>query len=194
MARGRRPEWAGLVGRLDGSGLAKARLEMLLEVLAGRRSIADGCARLGLSERRLHALRQQALQAALASLEPRPAGRPVRVPAEGQETAETLQAAIRDLRLDLRAAQVREEIALTMPDLLWGTGRGSGAARQATRGPRGAGTSDGRDGCEGSARCASARGRRGAARPASARSENGSGVSVPGPWPTTAGPPATGSP
>ena len=190
MARGRRPEWAGLVGRLDGSGLAKARLEMLLEVLAGRRSIADGCARLGLSERRLHALRQQALQAALASLEPRPAGRPVRMPEEGPETAETLQATIRDLRLDLRAAQVREEIALTMPDLLRETGRGSGAAR----GPRGAGTSDGRDGCEGSARSARARARRGAARPASARSENGSGVSVPGPWPTTAGPPATGSP
>jgi Helix-turn-helix domain len=194
MARGRRPEWAGLVGRLDGSGLAKARLEMLLEVLAGRRSIADGCARLGLSERRLHALRQQALQAALASLEPRPAGRPVRMPEEGPETAETLQATIRDLRLDLRAAQVREEIALTMPDLLRETGRGSGAARQAMRGPRGAGTSDGRDGCEGSARSASTRARRGAARPASARSENGSGVSVPGPWPTTAGPPATGSP
>ena len=136
------------------------------------------------------------VQAALASLEPRPAGRPVRMPEEGPETAETLQATIRDLRLDLRAARVREEIALTMPDLLRATGRGSRSGAAGDAGPP-RGRDERQAATAAKARPGAARSPgQGAARPGrpAARSENGSGVSVPGPWPTTAGPPATGSP
>jgi hypothetical protein len=168
------------MGQLEGSELARARLGAMLEVLAGRRALAQACAQLGLRERRFRDLRLRALQAALASLEPRPAGRPARAPAAG-EGEEALRATIRDLRLDLRAAQVREEIALALPGLL---GRADRRAGGPTR------TRGGRGGCAASARAAA--GRSGGGRPGSATPAAASAASAPAPWPTAAGPPATG--
>jgi hypothetical protein len=49
MTRGRRPDGARLVERLEGSSGAKARLGMILDVLAGRRTVRQACARLGLT-------------------------------------------------------------------------------------------------------------------------------------------------
>src|SRR5262245_36492730 len=95
MTRGRKPAWAELVNRLDGSTVAKARLRALLETLAGRQTVAAACLGLGLSERRFHALRDRILQAGLAGLEPRPAGRPGG-PGAARQTPE---AAMRELRI-----------------------------------------------------------------------------------------------
>src|SRR5262245_50959428 len=106
MTRGRKPEVARWVQRLDGSDEAKARLAVFLEVVAGTRPAAAAAAALGLSERRFHALRNHWLRAALASLEPRPMGRPPRRP-EGAGQLAALEAQVRSLRLDLRAAQIR---------------------------------------------------------------------------------------
>ena len=78
MTRGRKTEPTALVQRLDGSKAAKARLAAFLEVLAGRQTAVQAALDLGLSERRFHLLRAHCLQAALASLEPRPLGRPRR--------------------------------------------------------------------------------------------------------------------
>jgi len=190
MTRGRRAEGAGLVGRLDGSDLAKARLGVILGVLAGQRGVGEACRRLGLSERRFRALRLRALQGALSTLEPRPAGRPAQAPpAGGQETA--LRATIRELQLDLRAAQVREEIALVLPGLLRRGRRGPGAEGR-TRGRAPSGTSAGRDGCAPSARAAVPRAG-GVARPGSARPGGASAASAPAPSPSAAGPADTAS-
>src|SRR5262245_40383031 len=101
MVRGRRPEWAEVVERLEGSAAARARLLAVLEVVAGQRTAAEAGQRLGLGERRLRALRDQALAAALAGLEPRPAGRPAR-PGDGPDgRVATLEAELRELRIDL---------------------------------------------------------------------------------------------
>jgi hypothetical protein len=54
-------------------------------------------------------------QAALDGLEPRPAGRPPRQPPDPNGRLAALEAMVRELRLDLQAAQVREEIALCLP-------------------------------------------------------------------------------
>jgi hypothetical protein len=184
-----------LVEGLEGSAGAKARLVMILEVLAGRRAVAQACARLGLSERRFHALRRGALQAALGGLEPSPLGRPARAPADTDGRAAALEAEVRDLRLELRAAQVREEIALVLPDLL----RRRAGGRKATpkrrgpdRKPPAAGAAPG--GCAPSAQAARARPARGAARPASGGRGGASAGSAPAPSPSAAGPPATASP
>ena len=69
----------------------------------------------GVGESQFHRLRQMALQAALEALVPRPPGRPARAPeAPGVVELERQQ---RELRLEVEAAQVREEIALVLPRL-----------------------------------------------------------------------------
>lgn len=75
---------------------------------------------LGLSERRFRMLRGQLLQAALAAREPRPAGRPPRQAGQTDAQVARLQDQVRDLQLQLWAAQVREEIALLLPQRLPG--------------------------------------------------------------------------
>src|SRR5262245_37600984 len=106
--RGRRPEWQRAVERLEGSAVARARLLALLGTLAGRQTVAEACEELGLSEARWYALRQRMLQAALTGLEPQAAGRPARVREELDARVRLLEAELRELRLDLQAAQVRE--------------------------------------------------------------------------------------
>ena len=111
--RGRKPSGAAAVERLPGSPQARERLRVVLETLAGTCRIGEACARLGLSEQRFDQLRTQVLQAGLNSLEPQPVGRPPRaVPAAD---VAVLEARIAALEIELRAAQVREEIALALP-------------------------------------------------------------------------------
>jgi hypothetical protein len=111
--RGRKPSGPAAVERLPGSPLAQQRLRVVLETLAGTCRIAEACARLGLSEQRFDQLRTQVLQAGLDSLEPRRTGRrPRPVPAAD---VPVLQARIAELEIELRAARVREEIALALP-------------------------------------------------------------------------------
>lgn len=99
------------VERLDGSGEAKRRLRVLLEVLSGRCRIKDACAQLGLGEARLEQLRTQALRGALAALEPRPGGRPRRRREVTAAQVGELTARVRELELELRVAQARAEVA-----------------------------------------------------------------------------------
>src|SRR5262245_55835330 len=105
MTRGRRPEWAAAVDRLEGSAVAKARLMAVLQALTGRQTAAQACLQVGLSERRFRGLRDRMLQAALGGLEPRPAGRPASPAAAAAADGRVaeLEATVRDLRLDLRA-------------------------------------------------------------------------------------------
>jgi len=118
MARGRRPKGPKLVDGLEGSAEAKRRLEVILESISGQRTVAEARALLGLSEARFHELRNKMMQSALEGAEPHPAGRPRHEPSPEQTQVAALQAEVRDLRIDLKAAQVREEIALVMPHLL----------------------------------------------------------------------------
>jgi Helix-turn-helix domain len=111
--RGRKPSGPAAVERLPGSALAHERLRVVLETLGGACRIPEACARLGLSEQRFDQLRRQVLQAGLDSLEPRRAGRRPR-PTPAADVA-GLQARVAALEIELRAARVREEIALALP-------------------------------------------------------------------------------
>jgi transposase-like protein len=115
--RGRRPAGPECVAQLAGSELAKERLQVVLQVLAGTCRVQEACRRLGISEPRFHQLRTQVLEAALERLEPRPAGRkPVPLSPEQVRLAELSdELAAKDV--ELRAAQARAEIALTLPRL-----------------------------------------------------------------------------
>jgi hypothetical protein len=106
------------VEKLQGPADVKRRLEVILRTVAGACRVQEACEELGVSEARFHQLRQEALQAALDGLTPRPAGRPAAPPADPR--VEELQRQNEALRLELLAAQAREEIALVLPRLAQG--------------------------------------------------------------------------
>lgn len=118
MGRGRPPEGLGHVERLSGPAETKQRLRTILETLSGTCTVAEACARLDVSEARFHQLRQLALEGALAGLEPGLPGRPRPVDAAEPAELDALRRQVSDLEIDLQAARVRTEIALTMPHLL----------------------------------------------------------------------------
>ena len=111
--RGRYPAGVDYVDQLEGSALAKQRAKVILQTLQGELRVHEACRLLDICEQRFHQLREEMLQAAVARLEARPAGRPRRPaePAEVQALRQQLTA--RDH--ELHVAQVREEIALALP-------------------------------------------------------------------------------
>jgi hypothetical protein len=116
MSRGRRPTGPDYVWKLTGSAQACQRLEVILQTLGGAQSVAGACSVLGIAPTRFHQLRQEALQAAVQSLEPGLAGRPAsRTPVDPR--IDQLRAEVRDLQLQLQAAEVRAELAAVLPRL-----------------------------------------------------------------------------
>lgn len=118
MPAGRPTEGAAHVDKLDGDGQDKRRLKLILEVLAGNRSVGSACRELRLSKARFHELRRQALEGALAALAPAMPGRRRRNDEPSSARVEQLEGQVRELRLELQSALVRTEVALAMPQLL----------------------------------------------------------------------------
>jgi hypothetical protein len=116
--RGRRPTGPEYVTDLPGSAQAKERLRVILETLAGRLRVQEACRLLAISEPRFHQLRKEALEAGLARLEPRAAGRPAQIVTADQEQIRELQDQLADLEMQLQAAQVRTEVALVLPQVV----------------------------------------------------------------------------
>jgi hypothetical protein len=114
--RGRTPAGPQYVEQLHGSAAAKRRAQLILETLSGRLRVQEACQALGISEQRFAQLRQEMLQAAVERLEARPAGRP-RSPAPASEVT-ALEEQRASTEAALRAAQVREEIALVLPQVV----------------------------------------------------------------------------
>jgi hypothetical protein len=116
--RGRLPSGPEYVEQLEGSALAKERVKVILETMAGTCRVQEACTRLGISEPRFEQLRLQILQAALERLEPRPLGRPARTQTPADERTLTLEAEITELKRQLQVAQTRIEIALALPNVV----------------------------------------------------------------------------
>jgi predicted ArsR family transcriptional regulator len=113
--RGRHPSGPEFVEKLEGSEQAKQRVQVLLETLAGSCRVGEACERLGISEPRFDQIRIEALQAAVAALEPKPMGRPAHVPSAAEVVAEQLREKIAALEAELKAALIRAELAVTLP-------------------------------------------------------------------------------
>ena len=118
MGKGRPSLGPSLADKVEGSDQAKARLKLILQTIAGEISVADARKQLGLSEARFHELRQQWMQDACAALEPKPAGRPKETTIEEEVELLRLHRENKNLTLQLRAAQIREQIGVAMPHLL----------------------------------------------------------------------------
>lgn len=118
VKRGRPVKGSGLVDGLDGSADAKLRLKLILETVSGKSTIEEACRELGIGESRFHAMREAALAKMLAGLEPSPAGRPPKVKPEDDPERENLRKELFQAKLELQAARIREQIAISMPHLL----------------------------------------------------------------------------
>ena len=116
--RGRLPSGPEYVDQLPGSAQAKERLKVVLETLAGTCRVQEGCQRLQVSEPRFQQLRLQVLAAGLARLEPRAAGRPPQTASPADQEITALKARLAELELELKVSQVREEIALALPNVV----------------------------------------------------------------------------
>jgi len=103
------------VDGLDGSVQARLRLKVVLQTIAGQCSVQDACWQLGVCEQRFWQLREQVLTAALQRLEPRRAGRRPRQATAEQAQLQVLQQELAAAKIQRRAADVREEIALILP-------------------------------------------------------------------------------
>jgi hypothetical protein len=106
-----------MADKLEGPDEAKHRLKAILETISGTKTIDEAAKEIGVGAARFHELRKEVLQAALVALEPRPAGRPRESEAPDPRVVE-LEEQIRELTIEVKASQVREQIALTMPGLL----------------------------------------------------------------------------
>jgi len=116
MTRGRPPLGSQLVERLEGTPQAKDRLRAVLQTLSGEASIPQACQELGIGESRFHEMRSELLQSMLENLEGRPRGRP---PSDlgADARVQQLQQQVLALTADLRASQIREELAIMLPRL-----------------------------------------------------------------------------
>jgi hypothetical protein len=115
---GRKPAGPQIAERLEGSPVAKQRLEVILETIAGQLTVPQACQQLGVGESRFHALRNQTLQTTLEALEPRTLGRPAKPTAPEQTKVDKLQAELRGLRAELELAQVQLSLARIHPSLI----------------------------------------------------------------------------
>jgi len=77
----------------------------------------EACVELGIGETRFHQLRETALQAALVAIARKPAGRPSLGSVSESELIRRQEERIEELELALHEAQVREEIALVLPQV-----------------------------------------------------------------------------
>ena len=118
MSRGRPPKGVNHVDSTEASEQAKQRLKILLQTISGELTVEQACTQLQISEARFYELRDEWLQAAVSALEPKPQGRPPAPPPQEPDELEQLRARNKRLELELRAAQIREQIAAMMPHLL----------------------------------------------------------------------------
>ena len=118
MGRGRRMDGPELVSKLEGSEQAKERLGLIMRTFSGELSVEEACRKMGVGLTAFSALRKKALASALTELEPGRPGRPARVESVSVEAYNKLKSENIELRLDLEAARLREEIALVMPHVL----------------------------------------------------------------------------
>lgn len=108
----------------EGSADAKRRLRVILETVAGLKSVPEACAALGIEEARFYKLREKAVEAAVAGLEASAPGRPKKEDPADTARVRELEEERKRLLFELQVSRTREEIAVALPHVLR---RGEGA-------------------------------------------------------------------
>jgi transposase-like protein len=117
MRMGRPPVGLAHVDRIEGPADLKERLRVVLATITSEMTVEQACEQLGVGPSRLHEMRRQALDGALAGLAPGRPGRPPGGRATTSEREHALEQRVRELEADLHGALVRSELALAVPHL-----------------------------------------------------------------------------
>lgn len=128
--RGRLPSGPEFVMKLNGSLLARQRAKVLLETVAGSTRVVAACVQLKICEQRFDQIRLEAFQALVDALEPQPGGRPAQVLSAAEIEVWQLKARIAELDAELKAALIRAELAVTLPQA------GEAESKKALRSPK----------------------------------------------------------
>jgi len=115
--RGRHAIGPEIAERVDGSRLACTRLRVILETIVGTKPVKDACVELDICEQMFERYRARAIEAAVASLELKPAGRPAKATSPSDEQIAELKERIAELEAELQAATLKAELAATLPRL-----------------------------------------------------------------------------
>jgi hypothetical protein len=121
--RGRHAIGPEIAEKMEGSLLAQTRLRAVLETIAGKKSVMVACEELGICEQLFERIRAQCMQAATASLELKPAGRPRKAASPTDNEIAELKEHVAELEAQLQAAEVRAELATTLPRLAGEAGK-----------------------------------------------------------------------
>ena len=137
----RPPQGPRAARKLSGDAALKRRLELILETLAGERSVASAAEAMGVGEAQFHRLRDRALAGALDAIAPRPPGRPRKVEDPRDTRLAELEARTRALEVELHAAEVKAELEAGLQLLAPGSKKGGPLGTRASRRrrPRGKG-------------------------------------------------------
>lgn len=104
--------------KLDLSEIAKKRTEVILENLAGQKTVDEACEELGIKRAYFHQLRDRFLMEGGQGLEPGVPGRPRRRTDPKDEKIAELETKLAQTEVELRAAEIRAELAVAMPQVL----------------------------------------------------------------------------
>ena len=121
--RGRHAIGPQIAERVDGSALARARMQVILETIAGTKPVKDACAELDICEQMFERLRQKAIQAGVEALELKSAGRPPKSSSPSDEQITELKERVAELEVELQAATLKAELAATLPRLASNAGK-----------------------------------------------------------------------
>lgn len=115
--RGRKPVGPKLADQLAGSELACRRMRVILETISGECRVQDACEQLGICQQRFERLRSAAIEAGIAALELKPAGRPTKILSDADLENARLKERIAELEAELALSHIQVELATTLPQL-----------------------------------------------------------------------------
>lgn len=120
-----------MVERLDASSEAKERARVVIGTLREELTVREACEELGVGETRFHQLRDRFVLEGVRGLEPRLGGRPRKD--DDDPRVGVLLERVAQLEKELKAAELRAQLAQVMPRLLREPGQ---AAEQGGRGKK----------------------------------------------------------
>ena len=100
-----------LVFSLEGSDIAHERVALVLKTFSQECQFQEAAAALGVTPQRFHEIRRQMLDAAIASVEPKPTGRPPQPPPDPNlARIAALEQHVKDLTVEREIGYLREEL------------------------------------------------------------------------------------
>jgi transposase-like protein len=112
---GRKVNVSEIIGAREGSTVARKRAVLLLRNIAGELTMAEVARELGVAEAMAYRYREQLLDSAIEGLEPKAVGRPAKEQPDGK--IEELEGHVKELKRELLAAEIREELRSVVPGI-----------------------------------------------------------------------------